>query len=111
MFKDRDNALKRMEQALLEEETQALPEIDEEDWEKPWEDDSFYDFEEAQTPYVGKYEAYNSDVSDEDLDDYSRQVEGSSSGGSLLKLALTALGLMAAILAVMAYWVFRFLGV
>ncbi len=109
MFKDRDDALKRMEQALLEEETQALPELYEEA-EEDWDELDLYDYEAEEAPYVGKYEAFNSDDSDEDLDDYSDEVAGASGEGSLMGLALTALGLMAGILAVAAYWVFRFLG-
>lgn len=109
MFKDRDEALKRMEKALLEEETQALPEIDE-DEEEEWDEVDIYDYEAEEAPYVGKFEAFNTDDCDEDLDSYSDEVAGSQGEGSLMGLALTALGLLAGILAVAAYWVFRFWG-
>ena len=92
MFKDRDEALKQMSDALLEE---AEPE-------ELWEDDIW----EEELPDEA---AYNADPTGEDLDLYSQELSQPPKRG-IAGLAFTAIGLMAAILAVLIYWVLRFGG-
>ena len=92
MFKDRDEALKQMSDALLEE---AEPE---ELWEEDiWEED------------LPDEAAYNADPAGEDLELYSQELSRSPQKG-ITGLALTAMGLMAAILGLLIYWVLRFGG-
>ena len=92
MFKDRDEALKQMSDALLEE---AEPE---ELWEEDiWEED------------LPDEAAYNADPAGEDLELYSLELSRSPQKG-ITGLALTAMGLMAAILGLLIYWALRFGG-
>ena len=92
MFKDRDEALKQMSDALLDEaEPEAL-----------WEEDIW----EEELPDEA---AYNADPAGEDLDLYSQELSRSPQKG-ITGLALTAMGLMAAILGLLIYWVVRFGG-
>ncbi len=92
MFKDRDEALKQMSDALLEE---AEPE---ELWEEDiWEED------------LPDEAAYNADPAGEDLELYSQELSRSPQKG-ITGLALTAMGLMAAILGLLIYWALRFGG-
>ncbi len=91
MFKDADEALKQMNDALLEE---AEPE-------ELWEEDDLWD--EA----LPDEDAYNADPAGEDLDLYSQELSQSPKQG-ITGLAFTAIGLMAAILAVLIYWLLRF---
>ncbi len=94
MFKDRDDALRKMENALLEEESQeALLESLEED-----------DLQE--------YEELDSDPF-EDGEDYLEyepedQPEAPKQSSGIMGLALLALGLMACILGVLVYAYLRF---
>ena len=92
MFKDRDEALKQMSDALLEE---AEPE-------ELWEEDIW----EEELPDEA---AYNADPAGEDLELYSQELSRSPQKG-ITGLALTAMGLMAAILGLLIYWVVRFGG-
>ncbi len=92
MFKDRDEALKQMSDALLEE---AEPE-------ELWEEDIW----EEELPDEA---AYNADPAGEDLDLYSQELSRSPQKG-ITGLALTAMGLMAAILGLLIYWALRFGG-
>lgn len=92
MFKDRDEALKQMSDALLEE---AEPE-------ELWEEDIW----EEELPDEA---AYNADPAGEDLDLYSQELSRSPQKG-ITGLALTAIGLMAAILGLLIYWALRFGG-
>ena len=111
MFRDRDEELRRLEEALLEEEEEEQKqrieeEIEEErqrarrEEEEEEEDDiSFYqpddtEDDEADTfpNYANNYRAYNSDRVDVDLDEYSEQVRQEPKRGScLLTLALILL--------------------
>ena len=97
MFKDRDEALKQTSAALLEEaEPEAL-------WEEEiWEEDTW----EEEIPDEA---AYNADPAEEDLELYSQELSHSPKRG-ITGLALTAIGLMAAILGLLIYWVLRFGG-
>lgn len=92
MFKDRDEALKQMSDALLEE---AEPE-------EFWEEDIW----EEELPDEA---AYNADPAGEDLELYSQELSRSPQKG-ITGLALTAMGLMAAILGLLIYWALRFGG-
>lgn len=92
MFKDRDEALKQMSDALLEE---AEPE-------ELWEEDIW----EEELP---DEDAYNADPAGEDLELYSQELSRSPQKG-ITGLALTAMGLMAAILGLLIYWALRFGG-
>ncbi len=102
MFKDRDKALRQMEEALLEEELHdELEDILEEDWEEDFAEDAL---EEADFDFP----VYNTDITDEDLDSYSDDVAGGPQKENLLGLWILALALLAGILAVVLYWFFRF---
>lgn len=58
MFRDQKEELKRLEDALLQQETEyePTPELPEEE------------------PEIPDFEAYNTDITDTDLDDYSNEV-------------------------------------
>lgn len=76
MHKDTKEALARLEEALLVEET---PELDDEDLdvlleEFLEEDEEFTDHPAGYQNFANGYRAYNSDESDEDLDVYSDAV-------------------------------------
>lgn len=92
MFKDADEALKQMNDALLEEDEP----------EDLWEEDVW---EEE----ISDEDAYNADIAGEDLALYSQELSQPPKRG-IAGLALAAMGLMAAILAVLIYWVLRFGG-
>lgn len=65
MFRDREKALEELEKQLLEEE----------DEEEEYEDE--YEEEEEQIPSPRKpfdFDAYNTDISDTDLEEYSEEV-------------------------------------
>ena len=124
MFKDRNEELQRLEQALLEDEEEEVSlaeepgeedeseEYDEEydeDYEEDYdEEDIFpeYDYEDtraAQDPvayqhYSNGYRAYNSDDCDEDLDAFSEDVyeaeEERSNTGLVILACLLALGIL-----------------
>ena len=93
MFKDREDALRKMEQALMEEESLTEEVLEDED--DPWDED-FPDI-------------YNTDDSDEDLEDYSHRVQEEPEKG-ILGLALLAIGLMAGIFLLAVYWYFKLVG-
>ncbi len=100
MFKDRDEALRQMSQALLEEEEEPQALFD--DYEE--------DYEEDLLAPAGDLDAYNGDPMEQDLERYSQDLYQPQKRNSLTALALTCMGLMAAILAVLVYWVVKFRG-
>lgn len=129
MFRDRDEELQRLEEALLEEEEEEQKqrieeEIEEErqkarrdEAEEEEEDDiSFYqpddtEDDEADTfpNYANNYRAYNSDRVDVDLDEYSEQVRQEPKRGScLLTLALI---LLCGILVMLILFLLKFQGI
>ena len=129
MFRDRDEELRRLEEALLEEEEEEQKqrieeEIEEErqkarrdEAEEEEEDDiSFYqpddtEDDEADTfpNYANNYRAYNSDRVDVDLDEYSEQVRQEPKRGScLLTLALI---LLCGILVMLILFLLKFQGI
>jgi len=124
VFKDRDEELWRIQQALLAEE----PETEEE----PEASDEDADFlpEETQIPngpgvyknfsngygaslrnYASGYRAYNRDKTDDDLDEYSQDVwEGRPKGrltGLIVAIVLLSLG----IVGILAFWAVRYGGI
>jgi len=118
MFRDASEELQRLQAELLAEEEPA-----EQPPEEPPEEDEFFEEYEDTRPagdpavyqnysndygknlrnYASGYRAYNSDTTDEDLDEYSETVrEGNTSRGGCL-LALIAIILALAIIGVVAY--------
>ena len=122
MFRDRDEALRRLEEALLEEEEDEREEQIEEEIEEARrkalreEDDiSAYqpedteDDEEGTFPnYANNYRAYNSDRVDVDLDEYSERIRREPKRGSCL-LTL-ALALLCGILVMLILFLLKFQG-
>lgn len=118
MFRDASEELQRLQAELLaEEEPAELPP------EEPEEEEEFFDEYEDTRPagdpevfqnysndygknlrnYASGYRAYNSDTTDEDLEEYSESVrEGKTSRGGCL-LALIAIVLALAIVGMVAY--------
>ena len=141
MFKDTDAALARLEAELLrEEETKKLPQMevidDDEDWiEEPADEAEeelppefvYTDTRAADGPviyqnysnnygkdlrnYASGYRAYNSDVSDEDLDTYSEEVLHTDTQKSNTPLILIACLLALGIVAMCFVWLFLLRGV
>ena len=99
MFRDRKEELDRLEAALLESDEEA---------ETLTEDEEFLDEEEAEQP-LPDFDAYNSDVTDEDLEAYSETVY---EGGSRNRLGLlaVALALLSVVLFVLAWWLLKYGG-
>ncbi len=118
MFRDASEELKRLQAELLaEEEPEEMPD------EEPVEEDPLYDEYDDTRPadgpviyqnfsnnygknlrnYASGYRAYNTDHSDEDLDEYSEEIlqPNTSRGGCLL--ALIAIVLALAIIGVLVY--------
>lgn len=105
MFRDASEELARLEAELLaaEEETpeQSFPEEDEyfDDYE-----DEYDDYEDEDYPvYTDGYQAYNTDVSDEDLDSYSESVRKGTASRGLLVTALILCLLTLAVVSLIAY--------
>ena len=108
MFKDRDAQLRRLEEALLEEEDlQLLPAQETPEDEDLLSDDVLDELLEDTTPtpnnvayqnYSNHYgNAYNADSADVDLEDYSQQLQGSSKkdrSGLVIIACLLALGVL-----------------
>ena len=108
MFKDRQEELKRLEAELLQEEPlEEQEDISEED----------YRFGE-ETPEVyrnfsngyGKVHAYNTDITDEDLEQFSEEVRQPKRNTDILVLCAIAMCLVAGIIGVLCWWAVRFMG-
>ena len=105
MFRDKDDALKRLEALLLEEEeepeTTEEEEADEplspEDTAMPADDPSFY------RNYANDYMAYNSDRTDVSPEEMSHQLEAPDRDWISICLALLAAVELLAILAVLLF--------
>lgn len=126
MFRDTKEELKRLEEELLAEEnlppkTQSKEEITEETLSDLMGGDTVVirqeDLEKAMKEksarrgrYVGKYEAYNTDKADADLDTYREAVRSPKKDRSILFLSILALVLLAAIFGVLIWWLVRFRG-
>ena len=110
-FKDKEEALRRLEAELLQEEETPEEEYDEEAYDEEYdEEDSEEDWEEEsprQLPgwMAGRVKVYNTDALEADLDEYSQKVYRSRSRGRWV--AAVALILLAALLLVLAFFVAR----
>lgn len=100
MFRDKDEELKRLQAQLLEEQadTITLPHFEEDP-------DETLVFAPIQNPDTRRIR--NTDKTDTDLSAYSEQVEKGNRG--LTGLVFTALLLSGAIVAILLYWVLRYL--
>ena len=118
MFRDAKEELDRLESELLSQEdleaTKRLPEIPAEE-EEAFDYDELLDIltddddeEEAPEP-VSRYNAYNNDTAEVELEDYSQSVYRGKKD-NLMGLMIAVLALMAAILGVLAWLLFRFGG-
>ena len=121
MFKDRNEALQRLEQALLEEATEErpeeeIPEADEDLLTEEALDELLEDVAPGKNsvPYQNFSNdyghIYNSDVTDEDLDEYCEAVleePGRSYSGLVILACLLALG----ILGMVIYLLLRYGGI
>ncbi len=116
MTRDRDEALQRLQQALLEEEeSEAAEALEEEDFpEIEPEDDpriadaGVYqnfsnDYGKNLRNYASGYRAYNADKTDTDLDTYSDAVREGENPRRLLWLPVLLLGLLAAVVLAMLW--------
>ena len=102
MFRDREEALRKLEEALLEEE--LLEEsLSEQEQELPRADSGYANF-------ANGYRVYNTDRIDTDLEEYSQQVyEGAPKGHSGLWITLLLLFLLG--LGLLGGWLLRQSGV
>lgn len=90
MFRDREKALQELQKQLLEEE--QLPEEEEELLEEDMQDDDDLP-QEVYDVYTEDVRAYNSDITDTDLDEYSDDIYDATArknGGALWFVLLTA---------------------
>ncbi len=116
MFKDASEELERLQAELLAEEEPEEEYEEEETYEEdPWlyedtapeGDPVIYqnysnDYGKELRNYASGYRAYNSDITDEDLEDYSEQVRQGRGSGSFL--GVLAILLVLALLAVLLAW-------
>ena len=103
MRKQEKEALRRLEQALLEAETPE-EEISEED-PPEWEEEYYDAPDETPTGFTVR----NTDQTDVDLEDYSEEVYRGSKGGCLISGLVTVIALC--VLAAMVLWLLQYLGV
>ena len=128
MFRDTQQALKQLEQQLLledetplEETTGDLSQQELDSMEKllnsgsqrviQAEADEYEAVREASGKlrnYANRYQAYNSDITDTDLNDYSEEVRNPRKKKGLLLLFVIILLLLLGILCVLAWWLVRF---
>ena len=120
-FKDKEEALRRLEAELLQEEETPEEEYDEEVYDEEYDEDEAYEEEydeedseedwEEEAPrqlpgwMAGRVKVYNTDALEADLDEYSQKVYRSRSRGRWV--AAVALILLAALLLVLAFFVAR----
>ena len=117
-FKDKEEALRRLEAELLQEEEIPEEEYDEdEEYEDEEYEDEEYDEEDSEEDWeeesprqlpgwmAGRVKVYNTDALEADLDEYSQKVYRSRSRGRWV--AAVALILLAALLLVLAFFVAR----
>lgn len=108
MFRDASEELARLEAELLaeEEDTPEQPLPKEEEYFDDYEDDY-----EDYPVYTDGYDAYNTDVSDEDLDTYSETVrEGKASRGLLVTALILCLLTLAVLSAIVYLYTEGYLG-
>lgn len=120
-FKDKEEALRRLEAELLQEEETPEEEYDEEVYDEEYDEDEAYEEEydeadgeedwEEEAPrqlpgwMASRVKVYNTDALEADLDEYSQKVYRSRSRGRWV--AAVALILLAALLLVLAFFVAR----
>ena len=119
MFRDTSEELARLEAELLAEEVpeQEQPLEEEEEEDIPWKFEDtrpadgrvIYqnysnDYGKGLRNYASGYRAYNTDDSDEDLEDYAEDVRQGKKEKGILGLAVTACLLALAIAAVVILW-------
>lgn len=120
-FKDKEEALRRLEAELLQEEETPEEEYDEEAYDEEYDEDEAYEEEydeedseedwEEEAPrrlpgwMAGRVKVYNTDALEADLDEYSQKVYRSRSRGRWV--AAVALILLAALLLVLAFFAAR----
>lgn len=123
MFRDASEELERLQAELLaEEEPEISPEPPEEEYDEYEEEfdeyeeefdefeEEFDEYEEDEEPevyrnYASGYRAYNTDSSDEDLEEYSEEVRsgGKGRGGCCLAVIACVLSLILGGLLMLAY--------
>ena len=130
-FKDKEEALRRLEAELLQEEETPEEEYDEEAYDEEYDKDEAYEEEYDEEEYdeeeydeedseedweeeaprrlpgwmAGRVKVYNTDALEADLDEYSQKVYRSRSRGRWV--AAVALILLAALLLVLAFFAAR----
>ena len=125
-FKDKEEALRRLEAELLQEEETPEVEYDEEAYDEEYDEDEAYEEEYDEEEYdeedseedwvveaprrlpgglAGRVKVYNTDALEADLDEYSQKVYRSRSRGRWV--AAVALILLAALLLVLAFFAAR----
>lgn len=116
MFKDAKEELKRLEEALLEEEedqqadedVEALLDQAKEMLEQTSDETQVFRWQPEELQRSGRM--YNSDRTDEDLQQFSEQVRGGEKK-SLTGLIIIAAILAAGIVAVVIWWILRYGGI
>ena len=118
LFKDKKEALDRLDQLLQAEEPEETEEEPcEEDFEEEdLDEEDFEDDEPEEAPiiyhnYSNDYgrRIYNSDVTDGDLEEFSEEVYEPKKRRDILVLSAVAFALAAAIMGVLAWWIARYL--
>lgn len=115
LFKDKKEALERLDQLLREEEDEEIDFEEESDLdeETDFADEPKEEPEQTSVPYRnfanGYGRIYNSDKSDRDLEELSEEVYEPKKQSDTLVLTAIALALAAAIMGVLAWWVVRYL--
>ena len=99
MFRDRKEELDRLEAALLDADNEDTA---------PDEEEFFEEEEEADAP-LPDFDAYNSDVTDEDLEEYSETVYDGGRRSPLGALAVV-LVLLTGVLLALAWWLLKYGG-
>lgn len=105
MFNDRKKALEALEAELL------LEELSEEEVPGHHEEAAAREqplYRNYSNNY-GNFDAYNVDIDDEETEDYAEEVRSGTRGSDVKVLTAVALGLLAGIFAVLAFWTMRYL--
>lgn len=105
MFRDRDEELNRLEEALRDADEEEETLTDEEEY---FDEDEEYDAYEEEMP-LPKFRAYNSDTTDMNLEKYSKTVYKAGKGSGLGLLAFLLI-LLSILLFVLAWWLLKYGG-
>ena len=110
MFKDAKKELERLEAELLAEEPEQEYEETSE-YDRLLDDDGDFgeDGPDTYRNFASRYRAYNSDRTDWDPEDLGEELDRPKSSG-IWGLVALALGLLAGIFLLLAWWVTRFYG-